>query len=100
MKSLSIPQLTRGTPRADLDFDVVSLWPDVDEVQDQVFDQTAADDKAIQVQLSCVGFSQLFNYSDTARDFMEALSASTDLPIFRTRLVQTFINFKKRDVVN
>ena len=49
LKSLSIPQLTRGTPRVDRDFDVVSLWPDVDEVQQQVFDETARDDEAIQV---------------------------------------------------
>ena len=68
-------------------FDVVSLWPDIDEVEERVFDHSVGDDAKIQVQLACVGFSQLFNYSDTARAFMAALSASTDLAIFRTRLV-------------
>ena len=72
---------------------VIPIWEDITKIQNCIC-ELEDDDGQIDIELKIIGFSSLFNQSETGQNIMAALSSTSDLTVFTRSVVTTLVDYK------
>ena len=72
---------------------VIPIWEDITKIQNCIC-ELEDEDGQIDIELKIIGFSSLFNQSETGQNIMAALSSTSDLTVFTRSVVTTLVDYK------